>query len=102
MNKKIIDDIIDYLTTKKFDITTFLPMHPEFIEFVGDVTDDESQPCVVEGSLEVEDNGDISYSVLFYNTAGKESDGIIGTVPYESITTVDDIIYPGFALSHLS
>ena len=68
-----------------------------FLEFYGSRADSTGQMFSVEGSIEVQNNADVFYSVV-YSTEDWESDGIIGTfhAPVDVNSVVDYIVTPEF------
>lgn len=98
---KIIEVIENELKKLNFDISVF---PNDFIEFNGKKRDDNGNDFSVEGSIEVDENESVSFSVLFYDeTNDIEYDGLIGTYykkgnNWENVIKeyIDDLMTPNF------
>lgn len=91
---KIFDDIRYRLKSLGFSTVEY---PNDFLEFYGSRADSTGQMFSVEGSLEVGEDSEISFSVV-YSTENWESDAFIGTfhAPVDVNAVVDYIVTPEF------
>lgn len=85
---------VDYLKSKNFQIEIF---DKNFFDFKGKCVNEKGQEIETEGSFEIFDDGEISYSAS-HAINGEEIDSIVDTiVKYDKLEdAIDCIIAPVF------
>ena len=92
----IFAGVINHLEQLGFNYTKF---NDNFVEFSGKTKDINGVECGSEGCMEVEDDGAVSFSIVFFIDE-KETDGITGCAhggPSKNVAeVVDSIVIPNF------